>query len=114
MEVQLQNGAIFAFPPHLVQGLDTATPEQLDDVWLGGNGQSLHWPSLDADFSLPALVQGIFGSRNWMAELAAKGVKKPLRPNTKPPVKMAKKAAAPKKPNPQGCEVPPTPTYGTP
>lgn len=26
---------------------------------------------------------------------------------------MAKKAAAPKKPNPQGREVPPTPTYGT-
>ncbi len=69
IEVHLQNGAIFAFPPHLAQGLDTATPEQLDDVWLGGHGQSLHWQSLDADFSLSGLIQGMFGTRHWMAEL---------------------------------------------
>ena len=73
IEIHLQNGAIFAFPPHLAQGLDTATPEQLDDVWLGGNGQSLHWQSLDADFSLSGLIQGMFGTRHWMAELGRKG-----------------------------------------
>lgn len=51
VEVHLQNGAIFAFPPHLAQGLDTATPEQLDDVWLGGHGQSwCHRSSHDTGF----------------------------------------------------------------
>lgn len=39
----------------------------------------------------------VAGWPNW----AVKGVKTPLRPNAKPPAKMAKKAAARKKPTPQ-------------
>jgi hypothetical protein len=34
----------------------------------------LHWPKLDADVYLPALMQGVFGSKRWMAGvLGAKG-----------------------------------------
>jgi hypothetical protein len=99
VEVHLKNGAIFAFPPHLAQGLDTATPEQLDDVWLGGNGQSLHWESLDADFSLPALVQGMFGTRNWMAELGRKGGQKTSTAKRQAARENGKKGGRPKKAN---------------
>lgn len=36
-----------------------------------GVGLNLHWPALDVDLSVPALVAGIFGTRQWMArELA--------------------------------------------
>lgn len=76
IEIQLKNGAIFAFPPHLAQGLGNASPEQLEDVWLGADGLSIHWDSLDADFSIPGLVQGIFGTKAWMAELGRKGGQK--------------------------------------
>ena len=32
-------------------------------------GLGLHWPKLDADLYLPALLQGVFGSPRWMAGL---------------------------------------------
>ncbi|WP_170188672.1 DUF2442 domain-containing protein [Geitlerinema sp. P-1104] len=73
IEIQLKNGAIFAFPPHLAQGLQNASPSELEEVWLGADGLSVHWDSLDADFSIPGLIQGIFGTKAWMAELDRKG-----------------------------------------
>lgn len=73
IEIFLKNGAIFSFPPHLAQGLVGATPEQLNDVWLDVAGRSVHWESLDADFSVAGLVQGIFGTKAWMAELGRRG-----------------------------------------
>jgi Protein of unknown function (DUF2442) len=71
--IKLKNGAIFSFPPKLAQGLENATPEQLDDVWLSASGNSIHWESLDTDFSIPGLVAGIFGTKIWMSELGRKG-----------------------------------------
>jgi Protein of unknown function (DUF2442) len=71
--IKLKNGAIFSFPPRLAQGLENATPEQLDDVWLSASGSSIHWESLDADFNIPGLVAGIFGTKTWMSELGRKG-----------------------------------------
>jgi hypothetical protein len=28
----------------------------------------LHWPRIDADVYVPALLEGFFGSKRWMAE----------------------------------------------
>ncbi len=40
-------------------------------VEVDGLGFNLHWPALDVDLYVPALVAGIFGTRAWMArELA--------------------------------------------
>jgi hypothetical protein len=34
----------------------------------------LHWPKLDTDLYVPALLQGVFGSKQWMAQqLGAQG-----------------------------------------
>src|SRR3546814_18418882 len=30
--------------------------------------RSLHWPKLDTDLYVPALLQGVFGSKQWMAQ----------------------------------------------
>jgi hypothetical protein len=73
IEIYLTNGSIFSFPPHLAQGLGEATPEQLNNVWIDAAGLSIHWDSLDADFSVLGLIQGVFGSKSWMAELGRKG-----------------------------------------
>jgi len=73
IEIHLRNGSIFSVPPRLVQGLGSATPEQLNDVWIDRAGLSVHWESLDADFSILGLIQGIFGTQAWMAELGRKG-----------------------------------------
>lgn len=68
--VDLSNGATFAFPPALAQDLDGASAVELADVQISGAGFGLHWPGLDADLSLPAMLSGRFGTKAWMSELA--------------------------------------------
>jgi hypothetical protein len=69
--VDLVNGCTYAFPTHFVQHLHGASPEALAGVEVDGLGFNLHWPALDADLYVPALVSGIFGTRAWMTrELA--------------------------------------------
>ena len=70
--VELRNGASFIFPPELAQGLAGASPNDLANVQVTPSGAGLRWPSLDADFSLPNLLAGEFGSKSWMAKLASK------------------------------------------
>lgn len=71
--VELTNGAFFGFPAHLGQGLRGATAEELAEVTVSPSGEALHWPRLDADLRVPALLQGIFGTRAWMRELGRAG-----------------------------------------
>ena len=68
--VELTNGCTFSFPPHLAQGLETATDDDLARVEILGAGYALHWDSLDADVSVPGLLAGLFGTRAHMARLA--------------------------------------------
>ncbi len=72
MVVELTNGATFAFPPALVQGLEKATAEELAEVELLGAGGGLHWETLDVDYSVPGLVNGVFGTAKWMAARAGR------------------------------------------
>ena len=68
--VDLENGCAFAFPPHLAQGLEVATDDQLAAVEILGRGHGLHWEALDVDLSLPGLMAGLFGTKAWMARRA--------------------------------------------
>jgi hypothetical protein len=70
--VELASGATFAFPPDLVEGLSTATPEQLANIEVSPIGYGLHWPLLDEDYSVPGLVNGVFGTAKWMAAKAGR------------------------------------------
>ena len=65
--VRLNTGLELSFPPALAEGLAGAAPEDLAEVEITPAGLGLHWPRLDADLYIPALLQGVFGSRNWMA-----------------------------------------------
>lgn len=68
--VDLTNGCTFAFPPHLAQGLEDATEDQLAEIEILGQGYGLHWEALDVDLSLPGLMAGIFGTKAYMARRA--------------------------------------------
>jgi hypothetical protein len=70
--VDLINGATFAFPPRLVEGLHDATPDQIAEVEVIGAGYGLHWESLDLDYSVPGLMNGVFGTAKWMAAKAGR------------------------------------------
>lgn len=39
------------------------------EIEISPAGLGLHWPRLDADVYVPALMQGVFGTRRWMAAL---------------------------------------------
>jgi hypothetical protein len=65
----LKRGATFSFPPALAQGLAGASPEDLAEVEVTPSGDGLHFLKLDADFSVPALLAGVFGTEAWMAQL---------------------------------------------
>lgn len=68
--VELANGATFAFPASLAQGLEGASESELASIEILGNGYGLHWESLDVDLSVPGLLAGIFGTRSYMARRA--------------------------------------------
>ena len=65
--VHLSTGVEVTFPPAMAEGLAGASPEDLAKIEISPTGLGLHWPRLDADLYVPALLQGIFGSRSWMA-----------------------------------------------
>jgi len=72
--VMLNTGVQLAFPANLAEGLAGAPPESLADVQISPAGLGLYWPRLDADLYIPALLEGVFGSRSWMArQMGANG-----------------------------------------
>jgi hypothetical protein len=72
--VALNTGVELAFPTRLAEGLAGASHENLADIEITPAGLGLHWPRLDADLYVPALLQGVFGSKTWMARhLGAEG-----------------------------------------
>lgn len=74
--VNLNTGVEIAFPTHLAEGLAGASPDDLAEIEISPAGLGLHWPKLDADVYVPALLQGVFGSKRWMAaQLGAAGGK---------------------------------------
>jgi hypothetical protein len=76
--VKYTNGATFSFPPALVQGLSGASADELADVRILGRGFGLHWEALDADLTVPGLVDYVFGARKVAARLAGQ-VKSPAK-----------------------------------
>ena len=74
--VGLNSGMQLAFPVRLAEGLADAAPDDLAEIEISTTGLGLHWPKLDADVYVPALLQGVFGSKQWMAaQLGAAGGK---------------------------------------
>ena len=70
--LDLTSGCTYAFPARLVQDLHGASDDALAGVQVDGLGFNLHWPALDADLYVPALVSGIFGTRDWMTKALAR------------------------------------------
>ncbi|MHB1552114.1 MAG: DUF2442 domain-containing protein [Vulcanimicrobiaceae bacterium] len=59
-------------PRRRLQGLQNASASELAALEVLG-GEMLHWESLDVDHYIPSLLQGVFGTRRWMAEIGRRG-----------------------------------------
>lgn len=69
--VELRDGAVLQIPVHLLQGVAGGDAQQIVAVEIWGDGYALHWEELDADLTVPGLVAGVFGTRQWMNRLQA-------------------------------------------
>jgi len=65
--IGLNSGLEVGFLPEHAEGLDKAGAAELDKMEISPSGYGIHFPKLDADFYLPALLEGVYGSRRWMA-----------------------------------------------
>lgn len=63
--VEFTNGASFMVPAQRLEGLEQATAEQLAEVELLGE-TGLHWESLDIDYTISGLMNGVFGTKAFM------------------------------------------------
>ena len=72
--VEIGSGVDLVFDPRAVQGLENATLMGLKRIEITPSGLGLHFPLLDADVYLPALLEGVMGSRKWIAsEMGRRG-----------------------------------------
>jgi hypothetical protein len=65
--IQLNSNIGISFSPCDADGLASATPSQLEEIDIIPSGLGIHFPKLDADLYLPALLEGFLGSKKWMA-----------------------------------------------
>ncbi|MBI5750673.1 MAG: DUF2442 domain-containing protein [Hydrogenophilales bacterium] len=65
--ITLATGLELAFSPKHAQGLEHAHPADLADAEISPSGLGIHFPRLDADIYIPALLEGFLGSKRWIA-----------------------------------------------
>ncbi len=65
--IGLSSGLEVGFLPEKAQGLGEAKAAELEEIEITPSGYGIHFPRLDVDFYLPALLQGFYGRRAWMA-----------------------------------------------
>ena len=65
--ITLSSNVELSFSPELAQGLSGARAADLTTVEISPSGFGLHFPKLDADLYVPGLIEGLLGSRKWMA-----------------------------------------------
>lgn len=71
--IRLSNGIVIGLPAAQTQGLEVASTKDLSAIRISPSGYGIHFPKLDVDLYLPALMEGIFGTKAWMAERGRKG-----------------------------------------
>lgn len=75
--IELGSGIDLMLDPTKAEGLESATPAELSRIEITPSGLALHFPKLDADLHVPALLEGILGSKKWIAaRLGAAGGKR--------------------------------------
>ncbi|MDP2258476.1 MAG: DUF2442 domain-containing protein [Caulobacter sp.] len=68
--VGLDTGIEFSFDPRDAYGLQEATADDFIGIMIDGAGGTLHIPRLDADFSIPRLLEGFLGPLDWSRQQA--------------------------------------------
>ncbi len=70
--IELSNGALFAIPARIIQGLENASDSDLNEIEITASGTGLYFPIVDADILVAPLLAGVLGSRSFMARRLGK------------------------------------------
>ncbi|MDN7176655.1 DUF2442 domain-containing protein [Caballeronia sp. SEWSISQ10-4 2] len=70
--IELSNGASFAIPARIIQGLENASDNDLTTIEITASGMGLYFPAVDADILVAPLVAGALGTRSFMAQRLGK------------------------------------------
>lgn len=81
LAVRFSDGHTLQLNPDRIQGLENAQPCQLQNCELSPSGVGLHFPELDADVYLPALLAGRLGTIQWMENLKNSSLKNEVNGN---------------------------------
>ena len=54
--------------PLKVPGAKTVTTDDLKAIEVEAFGLGIHFPTIDADLYVPSLLEGVLGSKRWMAQ----------------------------------------------
>jgi len=65
--IHLSSKLIVSVSPADAEGLERAQPSQLKEIEISPSGFGIHFPKINADLYLPALLEGFLGSKTWMA-----------------------------------------------
>jgi hypothetical protein len=71
--IHFDNDCTFECPVSLLQGVSNLTDDEIAKVELTPAGWGITWSKADLDFGVNELVQGVFGTKAWMKEIARKG-----------------------------------------
>jgi hypothetical protein len=71
--LKMSDGHRHVVPREDLQGLQSATKEQVARVEIIGYGTGLHWPALNLDHYVPSLLRRVYGNKMWMAEIGRSG-----------------------------------------
>ena len=71
--LKLSDGRRHLIPREDLQGLQSATKEQIARVEILGHGTGLHWPALNLDLYVPSLLRRVYGTKRWMAAIGRSG-----------------------------------------
>ncbi len=94
--IRFASGIQVILPRKRLQGLQGAGPRGLSRLELIG-GEMLHWESLDVDHYIPSLLEGVFGTRRWMAEVGRRGGSVQSAAKTRAARKNGRKGGRPRK-----------------
>jgi hypothetical protein len=61
--IELSSKVILSFSPTDVEGIEHATPSQLNEIEISPSGFGIRFPAVDADLYVPALLEGFLGSK---------------------------------------------------
>jgi hypothetical protein len=95
--MRLATGVEIIIPRRLLQGLEGVDPAAVARVKVENFGSSLHWPGLDVDHYVPGLLEGVFGTRKWMAEIGRRGGKARSKSKTRSSRANGRKGGRPRK-----------------